>query len=204
MTTSDWTVADVSNVSGPDLLARTYIEQRDVRRHVEGYLVDGSCARACDVGAGYGRMTVVLAEFFDEVYAFERDVNLSAIGRRLHPEINFTQVATLGELPVSSSVFDFVLVFTVLQHLTDDEVSPALSEIRRIVKDGAGCLICEQTDESYVTGRVEAGYMFTIGRSISRYEALAHGFALVETSPRVVQPRGEWCDKGHYMLFRAD
>src|SRR5262245_50963752 len=117
-----WSYAKVMDVSGPTALLRTYLEQTDVRRYITNIGLPIINA-ACDVGAGYGRLSVVLTEFASSVVAFEREPALVAEARRLLPDVDVRQVTSLSSLPSESSVFQFVMTFTVLQHLDSEELS---------------------------------------------------------------------------------
>ena len=200
MTRSHWAPATVANVSGPQLLRRTYLEQRDLRSALKALSGRRDLSGLCEVGAGYGRMTGILTEFGHCVTAFEREPELCAIGRRLIPEVVFTQVETFSALPGATGQFDLTMTFTVLQHLTDYEAQRALSEIERITCPGGFIILCEHTGQ-FLKGTAVEGELFTIGRSIATYSTWLPASRLETTSPRVVQPDSEPADVGHFMIF---
>jgi ubiquinone/menaquinone biosynthesis C-methylase UbiE len=189
------------NVSGPEAAARNYVEQRDVRAYLTR-INPPSGGAGCEVGAGFGRVTVVLEEFYDDVVAFERERALVETGASLHPTIRFVQVDSLAELPSNDASFDVALIYTVLQHLTDPEVVATLDEITRVLKPDGSLILCEHIDPDYSTGALRRGAIFTIGRAADHYARLLRDFDLVDTSPRHTQTWSDPGDQGHYMWFR--
>ncbi|HTY17547.1 MAG TPA: class I SAM-dependent methyltransferase, partial [Myxococcota bacterium] len=131
-----WTVAEVADALGPSANVRNYLEQRDVRRCLQAASAIKPVARACDVGCGYGRLTMVLAEVAKQVVGFERESTFVAEARRLLPQIEFHQIEALSNLPASSGSFDFVMTFTVLQHLGDAEARQVAAELKRLGQGG--------------------------------------------------------------------
>ena len=201
-----WRQEHVVDVRDAAFSIRTYLEQRDVRallqqaarmRHAGGWE-----HAACEVGSGYGRMTVVLTEFFDEVVGFEREAHFVEEARRLLPAIRFEEVASLTELPAPDNTFDCVLTFTVLQHLTDRVLAQAAREISRIVKPGGHLLLCEETDPNHRGGAVDdPDDTCTIGRPVPQYEALFPAFMLLDVHPRRIEPTYPRPDVGTFMLL---
>ena len=198
-----WQPEYVVDVRDAAFATRTYLEQADVRAFLKEVTGQARLGVACDVGAGYGRMTVVLSEFADRVIGLEREPHFVMEAARLLPAINFVQVDSLAELPIQTATVDFVLTFTVLQHLVDAVVEPATQEIARILKSGGHLLICEETDPNHRSGEVEdPNGLCTIGRPVSDYQRLFATFDLVATKPRRIEPTYPRGDVGTYMLFR--
>jgi SAM-dependent methyltransferase len=202
MSQRGWQVEDVTNVEGAEYAARNYIEQHDLRRYLQTLRGSSPRATACDVGAGFGRLTVVLQEFFEIVVAFEREPQLVERGAYLHPTIRFERVDELTRLSAPNGAFDFALSFTVLQHMTGEEVVAALAEMSRVVKPRGSILLCEHTGEGFGSERTAPVGSFTVGRPVEEYARLLPHCALVEYSPRRVQRGGKPADEGRYMLFR--
>jgi SAM-dependent methyltransferase len=199
-----WTSAEVVDVTGPEFAVRTYIEQSEVRRYLQRIAEREPLQQICDIGAGYGRMCLVLKEFCDRVVAFERDADLVAKGSFLQPDVEFHRVDSLEALPACDGEFDFALTFTVLQHMTHDAAAATLAEIRRIIRPGGHVLLCEESDETLKEGTPEDGKSyFTFGRRIERYKAWIAPFALVAISPRIIERGYPRPNVGDYLLFRA-
>jgi SAM-dependent methyltransferase len=197
-----WQQEHVVDVRDAAFSVRTYREQQDVRTLLSWALGGRRRGAACEVGAGYGRMTVVLTEFFDRVEGFEREPHFVEEAGRLLPAIRFHQVDSLTSLPAGVASFDCVLTFTVLQHLTDTVALAAAREISRILRPGGVLLICEETDPEHRDGAVDDDTgMCTIGRTIRQYEALFSEFTLLQTNPRRIEPTYPRPDVGMYMLF---
>ncbi len=203
-----WNTADVAGgISIPDHTIRTYIEQSEVRRYLSRVAAEIELRDGCDVGACYGRLVPVLGESCVRVVAFEREPELVAIGRNLLPSVEWHQVERLDNLPVPAQSFDFVMTFTVLQHLTDEFAERVVTELKRIVRRPGFVLLCEESDPAHRWGPVgDVNSIFTIGRSVDQYAALLAPLELVASSVRQVEPThprtllGEL--QGHYMLFK--
>ncbi len=141
-----WTPADVVDVSGPPALLRNYLEQRDVREYVQRAEMTTPITRAYDVGCGFGRLTPVLAEFASAVVGFEREASLLATARTLLPALEFVEVATLSALPAPDASAEFVMTFTVLQHMPDSHAEAVIREITRVLAPQGHVLAVEETD----------------------------------------------------------
>lgn len=196
-----WSEKDVVDVSMPAFALRTYLEQTEIRKYAKRAADELSMRSACDLGAGFGRLTPVLGEFCDDVTAFEREASFVEIGQRLHPGIRFERVESLGRLPADQGAFDFVLVFTVLQHCPDPLVEEIASELRRVTRNQSFALLCEETDENFA-GDFSRPEHCTVGRSIERYQALMAPFDLLDSAVRMIEPGYERPNVGSYMLFR--
>lgn len=197
-----WTPTDVVDVSGPAALVRNYLEQRDVREYIRRASTARPIRRAYDVGSGFGRLTPVLSEFAAEVIGFERESALVDIARRLLPDLQFVLVSTLEKLEVADAGGDFVLVFTVLQHMPDAGAEAVLAEVHRVLAPGGHVLLVEETDASLEAGdatRADLGY--TRGRAVEWYAARMKPLNLSATSARRIEPGYSRPDVGTYMLF---
>lgn len=197
-----WTPTDVVDVSGPAALLRNYLEQRDVREYVARAELTTPIARAYDVGCGFGRLTPVLSEFAPTVIGFEREASLLATARHLLPSLEFVQVETLESLPVPDGSAEFVMTFTVLQHMPATQAEAVIREIARVLAPGGHVLAVEETDPGLEAGdvsRADEGY--TRGRPWSWYEAQFAPLKLVRMGPRAIEPGYTRADVGTYMLF---
>ncbi len=197
-----WHLADVVDADPPAFALRTYLEQAEVRRYLARAAAGRRLRRAAEAGCGYGRLLPVLSEFADEVTGFERQPEFAAAAAKLHPTREIVRIDALDRLPAPDATFDFLLTFTVLQHLTDRVAGRAATELRRLRAPGGHVLLCEETDEAHRAGDGEDdGGICTIGRSVERYAALLSPLRLLETSPRVIEPTYARPDVGTYMLF---
>jgi LPS sulfotransferase NodH len=181
---------------------RTYLEQSDVRRLLKRAESQLEIRDACDLGAGYGRMTPVMLEAATRVSAYERETDLVNLGRALLPDVEFCQVERLAQLPVPDGSFDFVLSFTALQSLTDKEARATAHEITRVLRRPGFALLCEETDASHRWCHPTED-RFTIGRSVEAYAAMLPSLELVLSAPRRIEPTYPRPDIGSFMLFRA-
>jgi SAM-dependent methyltransferase len=205
MNSLGWTGQMVSNAADVEAAAiRNYWEHRLVREATAMAAARVPIRVAFDVGAGYGRMARVLAEFAAQVTAFERDPTLLAKGRLLNPDIRFVPVRTLAPLPAESRAGEFALTFTVLQHLTDATCMAVIQEVKRILRHGH-VLLVEETAET--PAQPDLPHDETSGcrhRSVARYEAAMAPLRLIQTWPRRIEPTYPFPDVGTAMLFATD
>lgn len=200
-----WDFYDVVDVASTNFVVRNYIEQMDVRKYLEYVSKQKKIESACEVGCGYGRITMVLREFASNVKGFEREDFFFNEAKRLIPDIKFIKISSLTKLNAESNEYDFVLTFTVLQHLIDSEVNKVINEIKRITKKGGYILLCEETDSKHVSGDTNNPFgRCTIGRSVETYQNLMAPYKLIKISSRKIEPGYTRKDVGTYMLFLAE
>lgn len=197
-----WQQQHVVDVRDAAFAARTYREQRDVRACLTRVTGGRRLETACEVGAGFGRLTIVLTEFANRVVGFEREPHFVREAASLYPDIGFVQVSRLSSLPARTSTMDLAMTFTVLQHLTDAVADATAAEIIRILRPGGRLLICEETDPLHRDGAVDdPNGMCTIGRPVTEFQRLFSPLELLETAPRRIEPTYPRPDVGTYMLF---
>jgi SAM-dependent methyltransferase len=200
-----WREEHVVDVPLAAFAARTYLERRDLRELLAKATGRRRLHSASELGAGFGRMTAVLTEFFDEVVGFEREEHFVDEASALWPDIRFEVVESLTKLPAADRSFDCVITFTVLQHLIDRVAADAAREIARIVKPGGFAVVCEETDPNHRAGAIDdPGGTCTIGRPVATYQALFGEFALEDMRPRRIEPTYLRSDVGTYMVFRKN
>jgi len=198
-----WTPGDVVDVAGPPALLRNYLEQRDVRMYLHKAAAHTPVHRAYDIGCGFGRLTPVLSEGAVDVVGFEREASLIATARALLPDLRFELVPTLEHLPTAPSSAEFILTFTVLQHMTDAAARAVIGEILRVLAPASHLLVVEETNPRLEAGdaaRADLGY--TRGRPVAWYVDALKPLELVATSPRRIEPDYPRKDVGTYMFFR--
>ncbi len=200
-----WVSEMVSNASGYEAAAvRNYWEHRLVREALAVAAGRAPIRVAYDVGAGYGRMARVLAEFALEVVAFERDPDLLVKGRALNPDIVFRPVVSLQALPAESASADVALTFTVLQHLTDASCLAVMRELKRVVSKGH-ILLVEDTDETQPDCDLPHDETACCRhRSVGRHQEWMLPWRLLRTWPRRVEPTYPQPSVGTAMLFASE
>jgi SAM-dependent methyltransferase len=189
VTRHTWTIPEVADVVGP---------AGNVRRCLAHAAKIRPIRRAVDVGCGFGRLTMVLREFAEDVIAFEREPAFVAEAQRLLPDIAFTQVASLDQLPAETGSRDFAMSFTVVQHMRDDDARAVVEEIKRVARGGF-VLLTEETDVALGAG--EAGPGVTRGRSEPTYSQWMAPFKPILQFKREIEPGYARPDTGTYMLF---
>lgn len=197
-----WTPVNVSATKLPKMVVRNYYEQRDTRAIIES--LPTRPVNAAEIGAGFGRLTLMLPDLCEHVTAFEREPSLADIARTMMPKVKVVKVATLTALPAPDLAFDFTMTFTVLQHIADKEARQVIEELRRI--SSRYCLIVEDTDPNYHYRDKGDLTHFTNGRSVSEYSQQMADFKLLLVKRRPMEPGYGYANKprpyvGHYMLF---
>ena len=198
-----WQQQHVVDVRDAAFAARTYLEHRDVRALIDRALGGRRVPVGCEVGAGYGRMTVLLTEYADRVIGIEREPHFVQEAARLLPAVHFVNVGGLAPLPLKTAAVDLFLTFTVLQHLTDAVAEATIREMLRALRPGGVVLICEETDPRHRDGAVDdpAG-MCTIGRPVEIYRRLFDPMVLLDSRPRRIEPTYPRADVGTYLLLQ--
>ncbi len=200
----NWTQTDVVDAAPAAFALRTYLEQTDLRQHLQRVARETELRDVAEIGCGFGRMTVVLQEFAPRVTGFEREPAFVAECRRLHPTLEFQQVQTLAALPAPDAAFDLVLTFTALQHLINPVAQQTVAESKRITRPGGFVLLCEETDPNVIGGEPENEFgSCVIGRAVETYAAWFAPLRLISTAPRRIEPTYERADTGRFMLFQS-
>lgn len=97
-----------------------------------------------EIGCGYGRLSPIMAEYFEQHTAV--DINSWGISqaRLFYPHVAFSE-ASVTKLPFPDHRFDAVVTWTVLQHIPNHLIETALNEIKRVAKPKALIVLCETT-----------------------------------------------------------
>ena len=191
-----WTSFAIAEADEPALVVRTYLEHAAIRAILAGLPL----RRVCELGCGYGRMTMALQEFAPFVKGFEREAHLVEIARALLPHLQFQEVSDLA-LVEDSEPYDLVMTFTVLQHLTDIDARRVCARMKELAPTGY-VLCVEKTETVNVTAQRTDGRRFlSRARSVATYQEYLHPFRLIATSPRPAEPTEQAA--GVYMLFAA-
>ena len=203
-----WTPgAVIDALTGPELLLRNYLEERDLRQYLQVVQESRAIKKAADIGCGFGRLEMLLSEYAKEVVGFEREPALAETARlllsSLQPSVRIITIEDLTELPASEGEFDFTMTFTVLMHLTETKARAVIEQMKRMTAPGGFVLLCEQTDSSDRFGDVRSERaLLAQGRDIAVYEAWMQPMTLVKSSARVVEPTYWLKNVGSYMLYR--
>ena len=135
-----------------------YWRGRDYEHLAEQAAIDRLLAgrrfrRALDVGGGYGRLSVHLARYADEVILAEpseQQLGLARAYLRDEPRVR-PMPAPASDLALPGASVDAAMLVRVLHHLPDP--APELAEIARVLRPG-GTLLLEFANLSHALNRV--------------------------------------------------
>ena len=94
---------------------------------------------AVEIGPGLGRICAALADHFERVIGIDISAEMVERARRLVPDerVEFLVGDGITLMPIETASADFVITFTVLQHLTSKElVAGYLREAARVLAPG--------------------------------------------------------------------
>jgi protein-L-isoaspartate O-methyltransferase len=195
-----WSRELVCDAEGPAAGVRNYLEHRTIRTLLTRIAQERPIRRACDVGCGYGRLTMVLREFAAEVTGFEREADLVRIARALLPDIRFENVPALTAI-TDSRPYDLAMTCAVLQHMTDAEARQVCATLRSLAAGGYVLLI-EKTEPYLITeNTTDPDRFISRARPVSTYEEYMKPFVLLSATDRVVEPTCPNPRPGMCMLF---
>lgn len=197
-----WATSNVTDVYGPGYNVRCYLERKTIRTILNELTRYHKLNRACEIGCGYGRVTMALAEYAGFVKGFEREAHLVETARCFLPNIAFQSVQSLTEIE-DDSIYDLVMTCTVLQHLTDADAGGACAVMKRLARNGH-ILIIEKTEPIAITSQYNDPTKFiSRARSISEYEKLMEPFRLIRVLERPAEPTYFNPRPGSCMLFAS-
>lgn len=184
-----WSVKAVTDADGPALNVRNYIECKNLREVLKIY--EGGRV-AGELGCGYGRVIMVLSEFYDEVHGFERECELLEIARELLPSITFHQVARLQDFAqCAPGSFDLLMTNAVLQHIPDEEVIEILKVAKARLSPTGHLLLAEKTDTSehaQLGDQSDGNAFLSRGRSVETWSKWVAPLTLKYARPIEVEP----------------
>tara|TARA_B100002052_G_scaffold299177_1_gene336002 strand:- start:11078 stop:11854 length:777 start_codon:yes stop_codon:yes gene_type:complete len=107
----------------------------------------GNEIKILDMGSGSGEFINFIAER-TECKAFGIDLSDERIANasKKYPDVNFS-VGSISETDFEESTFDLVISTQTIEHLLDDDLEKAFSEINRILKPGGKALITTRFEE---------------------------------------------------------
>jgi ubiquinone/menaquinone biosynthesis C-methylase UbiE len=112
---------------------------KSVRATIRRHLGNGADLRTLDLGCGPG----AFAREFDSAGYTGVDLNARYIGyASKHIEGHFL-VGDARRVELSAEQFDRVLIFGMLHHLSDEDATSVVSEVRRLLVPGGKALIIE-------------------------------------------------------------
>ncbi len=156
----------------------------DLQTIVRNHFKPGSVA---DIGSGSGRDAAWLAANGFAVTGYDASHGLLAEARRRHPAIEFHYAALPPLDGIADAAFDNVLCETVIMHLPQDEIVPAVRRMLEILKPGGVLYLSWRTDAKTdwrdPRGRRYAGFDPQIVRdALAPHEILAENEVISASS----------------------
>jgi SAM-dependent methyltransferase len=163
--------------------------------------------RVCEVGCGPGHVSRYLRDRGCDVFGIDLSPRMVELAAELNPEIEF-QVGDLRALDLADSTLAGVVAFYSLIHLRPDDLSPALVELRRVLRPGGRVLLAvhegaENRRPGEMWGiRVDLEFTFFSYDQLSSALRAAH-FAIEEITHRAPDPEVEVATDRLYALAVA-
>ncbi|MDQ2861667.1 MAG: methyltransferase domain-containing protein [Pseudomonadota bacterium] len=184
------------------------------RRIVERWGFAG-LGRVAEIGCGYGRWSIFLAEFNDEAVGFEPKARGVELGRKLAAVFDLDnlrfETAELTALPVEPAALDGIWCWNVLQTL---DRAAALAELNRVLRIGGRLGLFKYPGEAsvlqaFVTGYVRGGLAHPHAKfALQRLKRgpLHDGpdnFGSMETAAAMLEPFGFTLEEAPSATFRS-
>lgn len=200
VTSFGWAAEGLHDAKGPDLAVRSVYEARLLQRALR--LANPQRGKlGIELGAGYGRLTPVLADYCDKVIGFEREPALVQAANAKHRDCTFTQIEVLWDLPLETSSVDIAMTFTVLQHMSNDDADRVLGELDRVVgSKGIVVLTEDYADIADDESKFDKKHLFTVRRPVTYYHSRLRNFQLLGDFDRILE-RGTWA--GDHVVGKA-
>lgn len=191
---------------GPEGNVQSYLDCQSIRRFLARAAAMRPLEWALDIGCGYGRVTMVLAEFARNVIAVEREPRLVELARSLLPEIRFFRQDSILRLPgIEDGSCDFVMTFTVLQHMVDEDCLAVLAEIKRVCRLGGFVLLAEKYKPGDETAsKTDRSQFLSKHRPLDVWQEWMKPLRLVEAMDRPMQPLWKGAAAGGLMFFQRE
>ena len=100
----------------------------------------GDGGPVADLGCGPGHVAAWLAERGVATVGIDLSPAMVAAGRKDHPDVDFREGDFL-QLPAADGEFAAALAFYSVIHLEPDELGPAFTEVRRVLRPGGSLLV---------------------------------------------------------------
>ncbi len=181
---------------------QTYPDENVVRVLKKEFAHEIPGSTALDLGSGSGRHLSLLSEHFSRTVACDFSIN----SLKLYAAENFGAFqAALPELPFLTQSFDFILCWGVLHYLPENTLSPAISEIHRILKPGGKIFLTLRSDsDTHLKAQLTQGDLKDGDAGLfSKDETLSLFREFTRTSYGFIarQPLGEEHIVAHHMIL---
>ena len=183
----------VAATSPAMLLARHNYEIRRIANALDG----NRAKRSLEVGCGFGRLSLTIAEQSDAHTAIDINRDALDLAQACYPKIDF-QYGSVESIPFKDATFDLLVTWTVLQHIRPERIDRACSEVVRVLAPGATVLLCEETARPNESrGHAWHRTVYDYERLFSPLTLVTHGTIVeIDSIPGLESP-------GEIMVFRG-
>lgn len=137
-----------------------------------------SAKKILDVGTGRGQLINCLIE---ELQSFDEIIGIDASQKSLdYLNTNFKKEKVKflkmngTNLEFEDNSFDMVCISNTLHHLTDDDLSKTLNEMKRVLKPNGYFLVCEMYSDNQTTSQLGHVYLHHFGAYLDRINGICH------------------------------
>jgi SAM-dependent methyltransferase len=106
----------------------------------------GKRARILDLGSGSGEFLAALPQSDFDCYGVDLSTGRIEQAKKDHPDLSF-KVGSLTETGHEDGFFDITISTQTIEHLLDEDLSPAFKEIQRILKPGGIAIFTTRFEE---------------------------------------------------------
>lgn len=154
------------------LLARHNYEVRTILAKLAGLHVD----RSLEIGCGYGRLSLSIADVSDRHTAIDINESALQLASQTYPTVSY-ELGSVESIPYPTDTFGVIVSWTVLQHVPPERIETACAELCRVLKPGGTLLLCEEVT------RIGESIGHTWHRAVHQYAELFSPLTLIDHEP---------------------
>jgi SAM-dependent methyltransferase len=200
-----------------DSAAKAYAERlfneldaKPLDRHLLNRFAESMKGRGLvgDMGCGPGHVAKYLHLHGVEVCGIDISLEMIRIAKGMSPEIDF-KVGDMLSLDIADGSFAGIVAFYSIVHFDSSELATALSECRRVIKDGGLILLAFHIGDEVIhlddlfDRPVDLDFRFHQTANVTN-ALKSHRFTVIESTEREPYEGAEHPSRRSYLLARAD
>lgn len=143
-------VFDVDNVniskSFPEFSKQLFLDLSFIDNLISSYL-HFKVNSFLEVGCGYSRLTPFLLKYTDNLVSIDKEKKLIDLSKKLFPFFKYYCLDITKRNKYKIGKFDFILIFTVLQHISNKDIKKACEYISKLLTYNGYLLIYETIEK---------------------------------------------------------